>query len=121
MTELHNEQAFSTLEKTFAELMKQADDVQGILQVGADEFLKDLKALPSPRSRIGKSGYTHLIDSFAAREEKGDVLIGWGKYYGPIVEGGSVKMSARPHFKPTWRRNADKYYKLMSDKILGGI
>ena len=117
---LFNEQAFSELEDTFADLMKAVDDVPEILQAGADEFIKDLKSLPSPRSNISKGGYTHLLDSFASRTEGEDILVGWGKYYGPIVEGGSVKMAARAHLKPTWRRNADKYYKSMTDKILGG-
>ena len=121
MADLLNEQAFSELEDTFAELMKQADDVVGVLQAGADEFIKDLKKLPSPRSKIAKAGYTHLLDSFASRAEDDQVLIGWGKYYGPMVEGGTKKMRAHPHMKPLWRKNADRYYQLMQNKILGGI
>lgn len=121
MAELYNEQAFSDLEKTFAELMKQADDIQDVLQAGADEFVKDLKKLPAPRSKINKAGYTHLIDTFASKPEDDQVLIGWGKYYGPMVEKGTKKMRARPHLKPMWQKNADKYYKLMQDKVIGGI
>lgn len=118
---LHNEQAFTDLEKIFAELMEAADNVPEVLQAGANAFLTDLKKLPSPRSNINKAGYSHLIDTFASRREGEDILIGWGKYYGPILEAGSKKMRAHPHFKPLWRRNADRYYKLMTDKITGGI
>ena len=52
MAEIYGEQAFFDLEKTFAELMKQADDVQAILQAGADEFIKDLKGSPLPDPRL---------------------------------------------------------------------
>lgn len=117
---LHNEQAFSELEDTFADLMKAVDNVPEILQAGADEFIKDLKSLPSPRSNINTGGYTHLLDTFASRPEGEDILVGWGKYYGPILESGSKKMAARAHFRPTWRKNAEKYYKTMTDKIIGG-
>lgn len=119
---LNNKQAFSELENTFAQYMKVADNAQAILQAGADAFVSDLKKLPSPRSQINKSGYTHMLDTFASRPENGDVLVGWGKYYGPILEKGSSKMKrAHPHFRPLFRQNAEKYYKLMINKIHGGF
>lgn len=115
-----NDDAVRELEALFSDYMDKADNVVEILQTGADAFVSDLKHLPSPRSKINKAGYTHLIDSFASQQEKDQVLIGWGKYYGPMVEGGTKKMAARPHMKPLWKRNANKYYKIMIDKLNGG-
>lgn len=121
MAEVFGEEGLMELEQTFKELIKRADNMMEVLQEGADSFVADLKKLPSPRSNISKSGYTHLLDTFTSEQDKDQVLIGWGKYYGPIVERGSVKMRARPHFKSTFKRNAGKYYQLMNDKLLGGI
>jgi len=75
----------------------------------AKEFVDDLLKLPKPRSGISKSGYTHLIDSFAYRKTNTDVTVGWGKYYGGMIENGTSRMIKRPHLKPLWNRNADKY------------
>lgn len=121
MAEVFGVDGLAELEQTFKELMKRADNMMEVLQEGADAFVTDLKKLPSPRSNINKSGYTHLIDTFTSEQEKDQVLVGWGKYYGPIVEAGSVKMRARPHFRPMFKRNAEKYYKLMNDKLIGGL
>ena len=118
---INNDQSFRDLENIFSEYAKAADNATEILQKGADEFVKDLKMLPAPRSRISKPGYTHMIDLFASREERGNILVGWGKYYGPIVEGGSNRMAARPHFKPLFSRNKEKYYNLMIKEFHGGI
>lgn len=118
MSELFGEQNFADLEKLFSDYAKQADKLEEILQAGADAFVDDLKKLPAPRSKIRKTGYTHLIDVFASRKEKESVLVGWGKYYGPMVEGGTSKMSARPHFRPLWKRNQNKYYSIMINKFL---
>lgn len=90
-----------------------ADVVTEILQQGADEFMRDLQALPQPRSNIIKSGYTHLIDSFATRKKGKEIEAGWGKYYGPMVERGTKRMMARPHMVPLFNSNKDKYYKKM--------
>ena len=52
----------------------------------AQNFVNDLKKLPRPRSKISKAGYTHLIDTFTYRRTKDDIAVGWGKYYGRMVE-----------------------------------
>lgn len=77
----------------------------------AQNFVNDLKKLPRPRSKISKAGYTHLIDTFTYRRTKDDIAVGWGKYYGRMVEDGSVQMKkgGTPHLVPTWNRNSDKY------------
>ena len=115
-----NEKAFDDLENLFADYAKKADNLIDVLQTGADTFVKDLKALPSPRSKISKAGYTHMIDTFGSEARSAEVRVGWGKYYGPILEHGSVKMRAREHFKPLWERKKEKYYNQMIKKFHGG-
>jgi len=86
------------------------DDVKSALFVAADALVKDINKLPKPRSQISKSGYTHLVDSVLAWYYKtSQVKVGWGKFYGPILEHGSGKMAAQPHLKPTWEKNKIKY------------
>ena len=39
-----------------------------------------------------------------------EIEIGWGKYYGPMVERGTIKMkSSHPHLVPLWNRNSKRY------------
>jgi HK97 gp10 family phage protein len=111
-------QGLDELTKDLEEYLKGVDNVQEVLEVGAKEFTKDLLKLPRPISRIRKSGYTHLIDSFSYRKAKNnEVEVGWGKYYGRMVESGTIKMNARPHLKPTWEQNQNKYYSLMLKRL----
>lgn len=90
------------------------DNNQEILEIGAKEFVSDLKKLPKPISEIKRSNYTHLIDTFGYRKNKDEIEVYWGKYYGPMLEGGTTKMGSRPHLKPLWEKNKIKYY----DKML---
>lgn len=110
-----------------AELM---EDIQGyitkvenptdILEVGAKEFVNDLKKLTKPISKIHRNGYTHLIHTFFYRKRGKEVEVGWGKYYGPMVENGTKRMSARSHLRPTFDKNKEKYYREMQKKAFGG-
>lgn len=101
------------IEDRLKELAEKAsgDAVLQVLKTGADAFTEDLLKLPSPRSNISKAGYTHLLDSFANKTEKDGVAIGWGKYYGPIVE------KRKAHLHPLWESNKGKYYELMQRKL----
>lgn len=101
------------------EYEKAADEhnVLDILKDGADAFVNDLLTLPKPKSKIIKSGYTHLVDTFSSRINKNEVEVGWGKYYGPMVEHGTVKMSANPHLSTLFDKNKEKYYKTMKEKM----
>ena len=83
----------------------------------AKEFVSDLLKLPKPISKIRKSGYTHLIKCFAYKKKNKEVEAGWGKYYGPMLEHGTVKMNAQEHLYPVWDRNREKYYKKMLTKL----
>ena len=111
-------QGIDELTKDLEEYLKGVDNVQEVLEVGAKEFTNDLLKLPKPKSRIRKSGYTHLIDSFSFRKAKNnEIEVGWGKYYGRMVEKGTMKMNAQPHLNPTWEQNKEKYYTLMLRKL----
>lgn len=108
---------FNLLEEELNNIIKNVDTPTDILEVGAKDFVNDLLKLPKPISTIKKQGYTHLIDTFAYRIKNGEVEVGWGKYYGIMVENGTIKMNAVSHMKPLWNKNKDKYYKKMIDKI----
>lgn len=98
----------------FAKVLNEyADTVDNILdeeEKMAKEFVDDLHKLPSPRSKIIKSGYTHLIDSISYEKRSNEVVVGWGKYYGRMVEFGTRKMQPRKHMNPTWNQNKEKYF-----------
>lgn len=96
--------------------IKEEKVVQALVK-GAKAFVDDARRLPSPRSRIKKAGYTHLLDTIAYEVKGEEVEVGWGKYYGPMVENGTKKMKAQPHLVPLFKRNKEKYYKEMSKDL----
>ena len=57
------------------------------------------------------------IDTFAMERTQGEIKVGWGKYYGPMVEHGTKKMTARAHLKPLFEQNKEKYYRKMTEQI----
>ena len=103
---------FAELEK----MSKRAEDPIPALSKAADAFVSDARSLPSPRSK--RNGVKHLLDTIDKREQSDCVETGWGKYYGRMVEKGTVKMGARPHMIPLWDRNKEKYYKIMEHDLL---
>ena len=106
-------------EKMLQQYARQADP-QNVLdaeEAGAKEFVSDLLKLPKPRSEVRKAGYTHLVNTFAMERANGEIKVGWGKYYGPMVEHGTKKMTAKAHLKPLFERNKEKYYRKMTEKI----
>jgi len=108
-------------EKMLQQYARQADP-QNVLdaeEAGAKEFVSDLLKLPKPRSEVRKAGYTHLVNTFAMERANGEIKVGWGKYYGPMVEHGTKKMAAKAHLKPLFERNKEKYYRKMTEKIFG--
>ena len=71
------------LQKDLEELIGKAENVEGVLEVGAKAFQQDLSKLAKPRSQIRAAKHTHMIDTFAyapSKLTKGDYLVGWGKY-----------------------------------------
>lgn len=107
---------FIMLAYELEEYLKEAEKRTEILEVGAKEFVIDLKKLPKPISKIKKTGYTHIITTFSYRTRNNEVEVGWGKYYGPMLEYGTVKMSPRGHLNILWIRNKEKYYNKMLSK-----
>ena len=104
----------STIIENYAD---ETQNVVDVLEEGAKEFVTDLLKLPKPISKIKKTGYTHLIDTFSYKRKKDEVEVGWGKYYGPLQEKGTIKMKAQPHMYPLWDKNKEKYYKKMLNKL----
>ena len=106
-------------EKQLKEYAKKVTEEKALdaVEAGASEFVSDLLKLPKPRRVVKTPGYTHLVDSFALERSKTQVKVGWGKYYGPMVEHGTKKMAKQPHLKPLFEENKEKYYKTMKDHI----
>lgn len=74
--------------------------------------------MPKPYSKIKASSYAHLIDTFSYNKtQTKEIEVGWGKYYGRMVEEGTIKTNASPHLYPTFQKNKEKYYKKMINEI----
>ena len=108
---------FADFDELIEDYVKKVDGdaVTEILKVGADALVDDVHALPSPRSARGHP--THMLDEISSRVMGEKVEVGWGSYYGLFLENGTRKMSARPHLKPTWETNKERYQELMISKI----
>ncbi len=115
--EVYGYSGFEAMSEILEKYIDGAGNAVDILEVGAKEFVNDLLKLPKPISKIRKSGYTHLIKCFAYKKKSKEVEAGWGKYYGPMLEHGTVKMNAQEHLYPVWDRNKEKYYKKMLTKM----
>ena len=115
--EVYGFDGFQDLANIIEGYIKNVENPTEVLLVGAKEFVNDLLKLPKPISKIRKAGYTHLINTFAYREKKDEIEVGWGKYYGPMVEHGTKKMDEQPHVYPLWDKNKEKYYKSMLTKL----
>ena len=115
--EVYGYSGFEALSEILEKYANKADNFIDVLEVGAKEFVNDLLKLPKPMSKIRKAGYTHLIRSFAYKKRKDEVEVGWGKYYGPMVEHETKKMDENPHVYPLWDKNKEKYYKTMLTKL----
>ena len=109
---------FAEMLEEFAKKAEQKNVIK-VLEIGAKELSEDVRALPKPRSQVSAPGYTHLIDTVTYEKEKNDVAVGWGKYWGPMVENGTVKMQGTAHMHPTFERNKEKYYKDMQTALFG--
>lgn len=103
----------SELIDLISEEIEKAENVESRLEKAAKALVEDLSRLSSPYSNIKKSGYTHLIDSFSYRAKNGEVEVGWGKYYGPLLEKGTSKMRAHPHLEPLFKKNEEKYIQII--------
>ncbi len=106
---------FFELSKMLDEYNVSEEKVMNALEDAASEYVKDVRRLPRPRSQISKPGYTHLLDTVTSKRKAKEIEVGWGKYYGPMVEKGTQKMRGTPHLKPTFDK--EKYFRNMNEKL----
>lgn len=115
---------FEELIGDLKDYISKAEKPLEILETGVKEYVNDLKKLTKPYSKIRCSSYTHLVDTFNYRKTNKDIEVGWGKYYGRMVEDGTMSngikgkgrhnaTKAQPHMYPTFQKNKEKYYKKM--------
>lgn len=117
-----NFEGFEELQQLLIEEARKVDkeNLKQALLAGATELASDANKLPKPISRINSPGYTHLLSSISARMMQGGATgaeVGWGKFYGRMVEKGTSKMDPRAHLIPLYERNAKNYYQTIVDKI----
>lgn len=113
---------FDELEKLLNEYSKNTsqENILNVMEKGAAALVRDIMALPKPRSDIRKAGYTHLLDTMSYRRNRGEIEVGWGKYYGPMVERGTHRApKGSPHVRPTFERNKGTYNNLMIKELFG--
>ena len=112
---------FDEFSKMLEEFKKRTEvkNVTKVLEIGARQLVEDVRVLPRPRSEINTPGYTHLLDTMTYKVAGEEVEVGWGKYYGPMVENGTARMKGTEHLRPTFKRNKEKYYKNMQKAIFG--
>lgn len=110
---------FDDLSELLKEYEVTEEEAIQALEIVAKEFTDDVRKMPKPRSQVRKTGYTHLIDTVTYKRKRNEIEIGWGKYYGPMVENGTAKMKGTPHIKPVFRNNMLKYYKMIDTKLFG--
>lgn len=99
---------FLSLEQAIKKYQKLASNAKEAVSSIADQLVADLLKLPKPVSRLGGS-HTHMVHTFAKEVKGSETVVGWGAYYGRMVEKGTVKMGAQPHMLPTWQSNEGKY------------
>lgn len=111
------EKGFNLLDAELSKWIEASDNSLDALEEGAKEYVKDANNLPKPYRQVMSAGYTHLVKSITYRREEKDISVGWGKYYGPMLERGTIKFNAQPHLVPLWDKNRDKY----TNKIIGAL
>lgn len=122
MSETHfYESGFDGLENLLYEFSEKMENPLDIIEDVAKELVSDIRKLPKPRSMINKPGYTHLLDTVTYERTDTEIEVGWGKYYGPMVEYGTKNMDGVPHISTTFEANKEKYYRKMKEKLYGGF
>lgn len=114
---VENSESFNSLFNDIQKYIKKAESPLAILEVGVKEFVKDLLKLTKPYSKISSSNYTHLVDTFTYEIKKEEIEIGWGKYYGRMVEDGTKLTPKQPHLAPLYEKNKSKYYEKMKSSF----
>lgn len=102
---------FDLFDDVLKEALDKVDNAMDSIEAGVEEFVKDVRRLPKPRSAINAPGYTHLLDSVNYERGNKSIIVGWGKWYGPITE------SKRPHLRSTYDNNKNKYLKIIRTNV----
>lgn len=108
---------FQELSKLLEGYQVSESDVLAVMEGAAGMLVQDIKKLPKPRSVIATAGYTHLLDTVTYGKNGKEIEVGWGKYYGPMVENGTTKMKGTLHIKPTFQKNKEKYFRYINEKL----
>lgn len=112
-------EGFEELLENILESVEEKNIVKA-LEKTAKKLVRDVKTLPKPRSQTRKAGYTHLLNTATSRTVKNEVEVGWGKYYGPMLERGTRKMpKGAPHYTKVYERNKKIYYTDMQKELFG--
>lgn len=122
MSEMHlHTDGFDELEKILKHYQKSADKkhVLEAIASGAAQLAADVRRLPRPRSRVRAVGYEHLLDTVTYEKKENEVKVGWGKYYGRMVENGTKRSRANPHLKPQYQSQEKKYVGIIRKKLFG--
>ncbi len=94
------------------------EKVLSVMEEAADMLVEDVRKLPKPRSAVATAGYTHLLDTIQHERKNKEIEVGWGKYYGPMVEHKTKFMrKEQPHLEPTFEKNSKRYYEYMTKKL----
>ncbi len=110
-------EGFDELEELLKQYEVNEEKVLKALEKGANMLVIDVRKLPRPRSSMNGRGYTHLINTVTSGRFKREIEVGWGKYYGPMVECGTRKMRGTPHIKTVFKRNKGKYYEAIEKEL----
>lgn len=105
------------MEELLSQFQVTNEEVLSALETGAKMLVSDVQKLPKPRSEVRKAGYTHLLDSVTYRRTKKEIEVGWRKYYGPMVENGTIRARATSHVAPTFKTNQKRYYDSIEKEI----
>ncbi len=124
---------FMNLDKELSEMMKWADEkkIKDAQEAGASFLVDKVRMLSKPR-RTGK--LLKSID-YEHNAQGKSTDVGWGVYYGRIVENGHragkrssrskrkntkdtrTYVPAQPHLYPTYKNNKEKIYEIMIKEI----
>lgn len=105
---------FDSLFEQLEKYAGNADNYLDAVESGAEKLVQDIRSLPRPRSQCS---HTHLLDTVSHKIENNEIVVGWGKYYGPMLEHGTKKMRKQMHIRPTFENNREKYYRIIQQKL----
>lgn len=109
------------LEKELIAILKKVEKPQEILVKAAEEYAKDLRALPKPYSNLRRSKSKHMLETMTYRRAANEeVEVGAGVYWLRFVELGTSRTKKRkwatpanPFMRRAWESGKEKYQIIM--------